>query len=536
MDKKFFITTPIYYANDIPHIWHAYASFICDTYARYKRLFGYEVKFSTGTDENSQKILLKAQEKNIPVMDFLDEMASQHKKVRDELEISYTDFIRTTDTKHKAFVQKVLQKVYDKNLALPENERDFYQWEYKGLYCVWCESFKKPEDLTPDWLCPDHLKKPEEIVEKNRFFRLSKYQKKLEDFYEKNADFVIPDHRFNEVKAFVKGWLEDFSISRETNKFWIPLPFAPDQVTYVWYDALLNYLTVCQNPGQEWFRPANYHLLAKDIVRFHAIYRPAMLMSADYELPNHCLVTGYFTIDGQKMSKSLWNVIKPIDIINQYSRDTLILYFLYDLIIGNDWDFSRTRLHDMHNSMLIGGRGNLISRVTKLSEKNWISSVSLSEKHSTMRPKIWESYKNNKLLELIMTDFSPEIFEKTYLENNNLQTLIKDRYNAVQFCNQFMQDEEPRTKIKNWNEMEWKADLQFLLFMIKNLAILSAPFLTKGFEKIQSILWIAQLQTISTLKTFSSDSLKELINLNTFILNLSPENMYERVELEVKPE
>ncbi len=233
---------------------------------------------------------MKANEMNMEVMDYLDLYAGKHKEIWDSLNMSYTDFIRTTNEKHKDFVQQVLQKTYENG--------DIYQGEYEGLYCVGCEAFKKESDLIEKdgkLVCPDHLREPEKIKEKNWFFKLSKYENALLKFYEERPDFISPSFRFNEMIAFVKGGLEDFSISRETNKFGIPLPFDQSQVTYVWYDALLNYLTVCQG-GDESFWPA-VHVLGKDIARFHAIYWPAMLMSAGFELPKKEIVTGFFTVE-----------------------------------------------------------------------------------------------------------------------------------------------------------------------------------------------------------------------------------------------
>ena len=200
---------------------------------------------------------------------------------------------------------------------------DIYEWEYEWMYCIWCEAFKKDDDLIErDWkkVCPDHLKEPDKIKEKNYFFKLSKYENDLIEFYEKNPNFVIPSDRFNEVKAFVKRWLEDFSVSRETNKFGVKLPFDEEQVTYVWYDALFNYITVCQW-GNENFWPADLHVVGKDIIRFHAIYWPAMLMSAWYELPKQILTTWFFTVDWHKISKSLWNVIDPVEFSEKYSKE-----------------------------------------------------------------------------------------------------------------------------------------------------------------------------------------------------------------------
>jgi len=238
LNKKFYVTTPIYYPNAAPHIWTAYSILITDVIARYKRLDWFRVKFSTWLDENGQKMTITAKEKWMEIMEFLDYIASEFLETWKWLDISYTDFIRTTEDRHRIFVQKVLQKTFE--------SWDIYKWEYEWLYCIGCESFKKETDLTPDWLCPDHLKKPECIKENNYFFALSKYQKRLEEFYKINPNFTIPNHRFKEMQTFLNEWLEDFSISRENAKFWIPLPFDSNHMTYIWYDALFNYLTVCQ--------------------------------------------------------------------------------------------------------------------------------------------------------------------------------------------------------------------------------------------------------------------------------------------------
>lgn len=366
MTKKFFITTPIYYTNAIPHIGNAYASILCDVIARYKKINWYNVKFSTWVDENSQKAVLKAEELWKEIMPYLDEMAAEHRKIWDWLEIEYTDFIRTTEPRHHKFVQEVLQKTFDK--------WDIYEWVYEWLYCVGCEAFKKEEDLNTDWLCPDHLKKPEHIKEKNYFFRLSKYENRLLDFYEKNPNFVVPVNRFAEIKEFIKRWLEDFSISRETNKFGIPLPFDASQVTYVWYDALLNYLTVCQNWDED-FWPANLHVVGKDILKFHAIYWPAMLMAADYAVPEQILATWFFTINGQKISKSLWNAINPVEFSEKYSKDLMYLYLLWATPVWQDWDFSESEAVNMFNSKLANNLWNLSHRFTVLTIKNWFEKL-----------------------------------------------------------------------------------------------------------------------------------------------------------------
>jgi len=360
MQKKFFITTPIYYSNAVPHIGNAYASFIADTIARYSRLSKVDTRFSTGVDENSQKVVESAASAGMSVMDYADMMAKKHQDTWDALDIDYSDFIRTTESRHRDFVQKVLQKSFDNG--------DIYEWVYKGLYCVGCETFKKETDIV-NGRCADHPNRElEQLSEKNYFFKLSKYQDQILEFFEKNPDFVKPRTRYNEIIEFVRGGLEDFSISRETNKFGIPLPFDSTQVTYVWYDALFNYLTVVQDEESKWW-PADIHVIGKDIVKFHGIYWLAMLWSAGYVAPRQLLTTGYFTVDGQKMSKSIGNVIDPVAYIGEYSRDMLVLYLFTAFPIGEDGDFSQEQAILTFNAKLANNLGNLLNRSIALTLK-----------------------------------------------------------------------------------------------------------------------------------------------------------------------
>ncbi|NRH21176.1 methionine--tRNA ligase [Candidatus Gracilibacteria bacterium] len=360
MQKKFFITTPIYYSNAVPHIGNAYASFIADTIARYSRLSNVDTRFSTGVDENSQKVVESAATADMAVMDYADMMAKKHQDTWDALDIRYSDFIRTTESRHRDFVQKVLQKSFDNG--------DIYEGVYKGLYCVGCETFKKETDIV-NGRCADHPNRElEQLSEKNYFFRLSKYQDQILEFYSSHPDFVKPRTRYNEIIEFVRGGLEDFSISRETNKFGIPLPFDPSQVTYVWYDALFNYLTVVQDDESKWW-PADIHVIGKDIVKFHGIYWLAMLWSAGYEAPKQLLTTGYFTVDGQKMSKSIGNVIDPVAYVGEYSRDMLVLYLFTAFPIGEDGDFSQEQAILTFNAKLSNNIGNLLNRSIALALK-----------------------------------------------------------------------------------------------------------------------------------------------------------------------
>ncbi len=467
MNNKFYITTPIYYSNDVPHVGHAYSSFIADTLAYYKKLEWFDVKFTTGVDENSQKVVEKAQEKWMPVMEYTDSMALKHREVWDKSDIRYTDFVRTTEPRHRDFVQKVLQKSFDNG--------DIYEGVYNGLYCVWCEGFKKESDLV-NWLCPDHPNKEmQHLSEKNYFFRLSKYQERLLEFYQNNPDFVQPRSKFNEIIEFVKGWLEDFSVSRETNKFGIPLPFDPTQVTYVWYDALFNYLTYCQEDEAKWW-PADIHVIWKDIIRFHGIYWPAMLWSAGYDAPHKLLVTGYLTLDGQKISKSLWNVINPVEYIEKYSRDMLVLYLFSAFPIGEDGDFSQEQAILMYNAKLSNNLGNLLNRFIALSLK-------LDGKINNENVKIEHQRERNYFL--------PVEYTQKYLSQMaefNLKGSIDYVFSLASNINGFVDETKP-WKIDTSTE-EWMNELNSVLFLLvsdlRKIAIMLLPFFDTKMRELLS--------------------------------------------------
>ena len=538
--KKFFITTPIYYSNDIPHIGHAYSSFIADVYARFHRMLGYDVKFSTWVDENSQKSVQKAIEQGMDTMEYLDLYAWKHQAIWDALRVSYTDFIRTTSSKHKEFVQKVLQKVYDNG--------DIYQWEYHWLYCVWCEAFKKESDLIPatgeyegitKWtlVCPDHPNSQlDKIKEKNRFFKLSKYEDKLKAYYIAHDDFVQPHHRYNEVIAFTNGWLEDFSISRETNKFGIPLPFDESHVTYVWFDALLNYITVCQWWDEVYWSTESekYHVLWKDIVRFHAIYWPAMLMSAWMELPNKEIVTGFFTVDNQKMSKSLGNVVNPVEVVEMFGRDALVYYLLNDMSIGSDGDFSWDRFRTTFDSHLIWWWGNLVSRVTNIAAKNGISKwrfnqtvissnspVIASEAKQSITPVILSETKD-----LVNNNSKFDELKKQYFDTTDLNWYMKARYEQVQAANELMQRTEPRKLFKDETTKPQAVEIiEHLLYVIKQLSILSAPMLLDSTQKVVDILGNDDFKN-----ALSQNDLLSVYWLEEFAVNLTPGILYSKVE------
>lgn len=529
MNNYFYITTPIYYSNWVPHIWHSYSSLLADILARAKRLLWYKVKFSTWVDENAQKNVLVAQEKWLWIMEFLDSMAEIHKSVWDGLEISYTDFIRTTQENHHQFVQYILQKTYD--------NWDIYQWEYKWLYCVWCEAFKKENDLI-NGLCPDHQKKPEYLVEKNWFFRLSKYQDKLLQFYKENPNFIYPEFRFNEIKAWFDKWLEDFSISRQTNKFWIILPFDKSQVTYVWYDALVNYLTLCQTQWQQQFWPANFHIIWKEISRFHAIFWLAMLISAWYELPKKEVITWFLTVDWQKISKTIWNVIDPAKLAKEYSRDAIVMYLFTDLNIWNDWDFSWEKFKGIYNWVLVWWWGNLVSRIVSLSIKNSIN-ISIKHKHINnffIDNYLMNDYKDNVLLKFILQWIEIEKFEE-FFDNILIWNYLKQLYELIQICNLYIQSVQPWVLLKDQaTKIQWIEQLQYLLFMIRQIWILSSIFLIDWFEKLKNILWDKTLYLIKTSidANLSRNDFKKIFDIEQFEVNLTQLHLYELNSIETK--
>lgn len=359
---SFYITTPIYYINDKAHIGHAYTTIAADILARYRRQQGDEVLLSVGTDENSQKTLKAAREAGEDVGNYADDMAWAWKQVWDQLHISYDRFIRTTETAHEQTVSTILEHIRDNG--------DIYRDTYEGFYCSDCEAFVSESDLQ-EGLCPDHKKPPETLQEDNYFFRLSRYQEPLLEYIREHPEFVQPESRRNEVVAFVERGLDDLSISRENLEWGLSYPFDPEHTIYVWVEALMNYVTVTGYPGsnyEQWW-PADVHLVGKDIIKFHCVYWPALLMSAGLELPKTVMANGFLNVEGSKMSKSLGNVVDPIELANTYGVDALRYILLRDTPYGQDGDFTIERFVAVYNSELADDLGNLVNRVSSMIQK-----------------------------------------------------------------------------------------------------------------------------------------------------------------------
>lgn len=363
-EDVFYITTPIYYVNDVPHLGHAYTTVAADMVARFRRLQGRPVHFLTGTDEHGQKVLRTAEAKGLSPQEWTDQMVPRWTQVWESLHISNDDFIRTTEARHEEPVKKFVQALYDRG--------DIYQGIYEGLYCVGCEAFKNPDELI-DGKCPDHGIEPEVVKEENYFFRLSNYQQALIDLYENDERFVMPEARRNEVLGKVRQGLEDLSISRISFDWGVPVPWDPKHVIYVWVDALQNYITAVGYGRDEemldriW--PADIHFIGKDILWFHSVIWPAMLMALDLPLPRTVFAHGFLQVGGEKMSKSRLTGISPHDLISTFGADGYRYYFLREISFGLDGSFSWEAMIARYNSDLANDYGNLASRVLAMIDK-----------------------------------------------------------------------------------------------------------------------------------------------------------------------
>jgi methionyl-tRNA synthetase len=362
-EKKFYITTPIYYVNDVPHIGHAYTTVAADILARFKRLEGYQVFFLTGTDEHGQKVERSAQERGVDPKAHCDEMVKRFQSLWKSLAISNSDFIRTTETRHKRVVQNILQDLYDRG--------EIYQDNYEGWYCVPDERFWTEKDLI-DGKCPDCLRPVIEISEKNYFFRMSKYQSWLIEQIEKNDRFILPPSRRNEILGFLRTPLEDLCISRPKKRLnWgIEIPFDTEYVTYVWFDALINYVSGIGygSEGNQFsdFWPEAVHLIGKDILTTHTVYWPTMLKAIGLTPPKMVFAHGWWTVEGKKMSKSLQNVVEPNRLIDTYGVDAVRYFLMREVPFGTDGDFSHAAMIHRINSDLANDLGNLLSRTLSM--------------------------------------------------------------------------------------------------------------------------------------------------------------------------
>jgi methionyl-tRNA synthetase len=446
--KTFYITTAIDYVNAEPHIGHAYQKVVADTLARWHRLLGEEVYFLTGTDEHGKKVQSAAQKAGKSPKEFCDEISKKFKEAWKSLNIEPDRFIRTTDEDHRKVVQDIIKKVNEKG--------DIYKGEYEGLYCTDCEAYYTEKDA-PDFQCPVHKKPLERLKEESYFFKLSKYQDFLLDLYKKHPEFVLPKERRNEITNRVQEGLKDLSISRTSFNWGIPFPLDKKHITYVWFDALLNYYTPTTSAKLKKFWPANLHLLGKDNMWFHCVYWPAMLKSAGIEMPKTVFNHGFLTFNGQKISKSLGNAISPKTLAEKYGPDTVRYFVLrqFPFATGEDGDFDEKALVDRHNNELANKLGNLISRVSTLAEKYGIE--------------------KGKISELDSEDTFKRVSKN--LENLELDQALNEIFAFIDRCNEFIQNKKP------WETHDTKV-LYELANAIKDFTILLSSFTPKTCEKI----------------------------------------------------
>jgi len=468
-DKKpFYITTTLPYVNANPHIGFALEIIRADAIARFKRLTGHDVFFNTGTDEHGSKILEKAEELGKKPQEYVDEISENYRSLTKELNISEHNFIRTTDENHIKSAQEFWKKC--KEAGYIEKKK------YNGLYCVGCEMFVKENDLNDDGTCPDHPnKKPEMVEEENYFFKLSNFEKELSDYYEKNPTFIIPESRLNEMKAMVKGGLEDFSISRLKEKLlWgVPVPDDDEQVMYVWFDALVNYISTLGypfdptqgKPDEEnnfkkfWIEGETVQVCGKDNTQHQALRWQAMLASVGIPFTNHVLVNGFINSGGKKMSKSLGNVIDPIDIIEEYGVDALRYYVLRELHPHEDSDFTIEKFREAYNANLANGVGNLTNRIMKLAEDHLDSPVDISEQKK----------------------FFPDFIEK--FDKYDYSGAIGSLWLGIGMIDEIIQKEEPFKVIKE----DVERGKEMIVKLVKHLAEVAyhlQPFLPETAEKM----------------------------------------------------
>ena len=506
--EKFYITTPIYYPSGQFHIGHCYTTIIADAIARYKRLKGFDVFFQTGTDEHGQKIEKKAEEKGVTPIEYVNPIIEDAKDLWSNLQISYDYFIRTTDEEHVAAVQKIFKKMYDNG--------DIYKSEYKGLYCTPCESFWTESQLDEDGNCPDCHREVHEVSEESYFFKLSKYQDRLVKFYDENPNFILPLTRKNEMlNNFIKPGLEDLCVSRTSFKWGIPVDFDEGHVVYVWVDALTNYITSLGYPDKnnelyKKYWPADLHLVGKEIVRFHTIIWPCMLMSLGLPLPKQVFGHGWLVINGGKISKSVGGYKDPREYINEYGVDAVRYFALREVPFGNDGNFSEDALIARTNADLVNTLGNLVNRTIAMSKKYFDSKVE--------NPNIYEEVDDSLINYAKML---PSIVDS---KKNSLKVneALEDIFELLKRSNKYIDDTTPWVLAKDEsNSDRLKTVLYNLLESIRISSVLLRAFIPSTSDRIFKML---------NTKNTDFDTL-EFGNLETDIILNEAEILFNRIDV-----
>ena len=511
MDKNFYITTPIYYPSAKPHMGHAYSSIIADFFARFKRIDGYQVYFLTGTDEHGLKIQRAAEKKGVNPLVFCDEISKTFKDLSKTLNLTNNDFIRTTESRHKKSVQYLWEE-------LKKND-DIYLSKYSGWYSVSDEAFYNEdeiEDLDNKKVAISSKSPVEWVDEESYFFRLSKWEKPLLEFYEKNPDFISPASRKNEVISFVKSGLKDLSVSRKSFSWGIKVPNDDDHVIYVWLDALTNYISALNYPNKDdelykKFWPASVHLIGKDILRFHAIYWPAFLLAAKIAPPKKVYGHGWILSNEEKMSKSKGNILDPLEIIKQYGLDPLRYYLIKEVSFGNDGNISQERLEDCINSDLANNFGNLCQRVSAFVIKNCDSKVPEKIKFESDDIQVLDKYSQN------LNRLRSEI------DNQNINYYIDYIVNRLFEANKYFNDQEP------WKKKNDKIRLNTIVYttleIVRKVTFLLYPIIPQ-----------TSLKALKIFKLQEKDVIFETIGSNEFLKKGSAINkidiLFNKIEKE----
>ncbi len=478
MTQKFYLTTPLYYVNDVPHIGHAYTTIAADVLARYKRMMGVDVHFLTGTDEHGQKIWRAAQEAKEDTQKFVDRMAEGFKSAWKILDIKYDDFIRTTEKRHESVVQKVFHKLLEKG--------DIYKGEYEGWYCIPCESFWAEAELKDDIdsrsLCPDCGREVDLLKEESYFFKLSKYQDQLMKHIGANPDFIQPDSRRNEIIQFIKQGLRDLSVTRTAFPWGVGVPDDPKHVVYVWFDALINYISALGYPDGENFKkywPADVHLMGKEIVRFHAVTWPCMLMALGVPLPKKIFGHGWWTVEGKKMSKSKGNVVDPLALSREYGVDAVRYFLMREVDFGQDGNFSMQAFINRYNADLANDFGNLLSRTLTMVDKYFAGKI--PEKGDKNDPNPETSGQQQMLLTRIeQTHDTVKVQMEKLAFSEALETIM----NLVKVSNAYIEKQAPWKLAKAGGTERLAYVMYKLCEALKVSAVLISPFMPATAEKM----------------------------------------------------